>query len=86
MLRAKRRRADGPLSKRAYGSMRDFAVVNDIYLSKLLLRLVIAADLMVQRQKQGREKEVYQSNFLRRCMLIKDIKKKAWVSGKSAKK
>ena len=41
-----------------YGPLGDFAVINDSYLHKIILRVALLADQIVQRKRQNKEIEI----------------------------
>ncbi len=86
MIKEKRTICTANWRRRHYGPLPEFLVANDAYLPRMVLRAGILADLQVQKADQDNEKQVYMSNFLKRCGIIKDIKKRAWSAARSGKK
>lgn len=75
------------IKRNYYGPISDFGVVSDDCLNKMIIRIVIESDLKVQRQRQGHdEKDVYSSNLIKRCGIIKDLKRRILQYRKSGKK
>lgn len=64
-----------------YGSMSEYLITNDIYLPKIIIRSAISSDIKAQRTGKGKEKNQFISELLKRCSIIKEIKKKCWLDG-----
>lgn len=65
-------------SMKFYGSIPEYAIINDCYLSGIVLRSAIVSDIMSETHKKNNAKVIYMSQLLKRCSLIKEIKKTAW--------
>jgi len=73
-------------NEKNYGLFESFGVINDVFLAKIILKIAMKADLTVQKLRGGTDHRIHVSNFLKRSMIIKDIKKKVWISTRFAKK
>lgn len=73
-------------NKKKYGPLANFSITNDKFLSKIILRGAIAADINSEKHKQMGKTTEYISNYLDRCNLIRDIKKTSWILSTVSKK
>ncbi len=66
------------LRRKRCGSMPNFTVVNDAFLPRIVMRGTMVADTVVQRVALGREKGSFMSALLKRCAIVREIKRKVW--------
>ena len=83
MIKFKKGSLVAKAQRKTYGSMPEFTIVNDLLLPKIILRSAVVADTMVQQETLDKGKGMYVSGALKRCELIKEIKKRAWLEGKN---
>ena len=62
-------------SYQSYGSLTENTIVNDAYISKLVLKCAIVIDIKRRMDSNEDNKQVYISELLSRCSMISTIKK-----------